>query len=129
MTNLRYAPQLLPVMSQDRLSLYAEVSGDSNPIHLDRHCAAEAGFSDTICHGMLAMTDIGELVRKVGDGWALESYSCRFLAPMLVGTQLSISGEITEEMREKHADNKVLAFIAKNQCGDVMIKGRAIFRK
>lgn len=66
---------------------YAEVSGDNNPIHLDRHYAQKHGFPDKIAHGMLTM---GKVWSVLSDhilspiDWP-DKYEMKFLSPVFVG--------------------------------------------
>lgn len=42
-------------ITQDEINLYAQISNDYNPIHLDEELAKSHGFPNTIAHGMLTM--------------------------------------------------------------------------
>jgi acyl dehydratase len=123
------APAWLRDMHQGELQAYAELSGDRNPIHLDRGQAILAGHPDLICHGMLAMTDIGGWLVRAMAGWQLQSLSCRFVAPMVVGTRLKVSGSCVERMQGDEPPQATVDFISKDAGGDVRVTGRAIFQK
>jgi len=128
METSRLEPALLRDMHQDELRAYAELSGDSNLIHLNRAQATLAGHPDVICHGMLSMTDIGSWLTRAMTGWQLEAFSCRFVAPMSVGTRLSIA-EVCPEEDEMNSCEITINFSAKdNKSGDVKVIGRAYFR-
>lgn len=68
------------------ITAYAEVSGDDNPIHLDRAAAAAAGYPDVIAHGMSALAVVCELIldrHAAGDAAALTGVGARFAGPIL----------------------------------------------
>jgi acyl dehydratase len=73
---------------------YAEISGDRNPIHLDRDAAEAAGFPDVIAHGMsvLALTCEDVVDRCVGgDATLVTGVGCRFSCPVVPGEPLEIA--------------------------------------
>ena len=43
-------------INQDDLVLYANASGDQNPIHIDQNFAKKSGLPDVIAHGMLILS-------------------------------------------------------------------------
>ena len=47
-------------IDQTRIELYAEASGDFNPIHVDREYAAGTQFGSTIAHGMMVAAIVSE---------------------------------------------------------------------
>ena len=57
-------------ITQDRLTAYAEASGDDNPLHLDREFAAGTRFGGIIAHGMLTLAFISEMMTAhLGRAW------------------------------------------------------------
>jgi acyl dehydratase len=73
---------------------YAEVSGDRNPIHLDRDAARAAGFRDVIAHGMSVLAlACNEVVDRYvgGDASRVRGIGCRFSSPVAPGEPLEIS--------------------------------------
>ncbi len=79
---------------------FAEVSGDENPIHLDRSAALAAGFTDVVVHGMalLARCLTSDAVRDSADlspesspppGGACE-VSCQFGRPAHPGDVVTV---------------------------------------
>lgn len=68
------------------------LSGDRNPLHIDPAAARKAGFDDVFLHGLCTL---GFAARAVinsvgrGDPCALESISCRFAKPVMLGAPLT----------------------------------------
>jgi acyl dehydratase len=83
---------------------YAGASGDFNVIHWNERVATGVGLPNVIAHGMFTMAEAGRLVTDwVGDPARVESYGVRFSSPVPVsdddkGTDLTISGEVTEKL-------------------------------
>ena len=45
-------------ISQELIDAYASISGDFNPIHVDRQAAAASAFGGTIAHGCIPMEPV-----------------------------------------------------------------------
>ncbi len=67
--------------------MFAGVSGDTNPVHLDEEFAAATPFKGRIAHGMLTASLISTVfgTRLPGPGCIYMSQSLKFLAPVRVG--------------------------------------------
>ncbi|MDH1440504.1 MaoC/PaaZ C-terminal domain-containing protein [Pseudomonas sp. GD03721] len=81
-------------ISAEMLHRYAEASGDSNPLHLDRAFAQKAGFDDVIVHGMLGMALLGRLLDSHFAAEDIRSFSARFLSIMPVGKRIRCQAEV-----------------------------------
>jgi 3-hydroxybutyryl-CoA dehydratase len=75
------------------LVLFAGVSGDTNPVHLDEEFAQGTMFKGRIAHGMLIAGVISAVLgtRLPGPGAIYVSQSMKFLAPVRVGDTLKAS--------------------------------------
>ena len=104
--------------------LYAGVSGDTNPVHLDDEYAAETMFKGRIAHGMLSAAFISTVIgtKLPGPGCIYVNQSLKFKAPVKAGDTVAAHCEITELLPEKKF------IVLKTQCivGDkVVIDGEA----
>ena len=74
------------VMERD-VSLFADLSGDANPIHLCDRFAAGTRFGQRIAHGMLTASLVSALLgtRLPGPGAVYLSQTLTFLAPVKIG--------------------------------------------
>ncbi|QTP56550.1 dehydratase [Billgrantia sulfidoxydans] len=122
-------PARLREMDQAALRTYAALSGDLNPIHLDREQAIRAGHPGLICHGMLAMTDIGGWLTHAMAGWRLVDYACRFVAPMAVGTRLQVTACGGEPQQEDGLVRVGVELVARDAEGIIRVTGRADFER
>jgi len=77
---------LYKYISSEAPTLYAEASGDRNPLHLDASIAAERGMDGTVLHGMcsLAFMLSGLMIILGGNGF-IKSADSRFSAPVKPG--------------------------------------------
>ncbi len=69
------------------LVMFAGMSGDTNPMHLNEQYAANTMFNGVIAHGMLCSSFISTVVgtRLPGPGCVYIKQSLRFLAPVRPG--------------------------------------------
>src|SRR5207302_7944372 len=89
-------------ITQQQLSVYADASGDHNPIHVDEEFARTTMFRGTIAHGMLVLALIGEMMFAAhGEAWASRGrLKVRFKAPARPGDRITASAYITREDAE-----------------------------
>ncbi len=78
-----------PVMESD-IEIFAELTGDHNPVHLDETYAVGTFFKGRIAHGMLSAGFISAVIgmKLPGPGAIYMSQTLRFLAPVRIGDQV-----------------------------------------
>lgn len=74
-------------VSEADIVAYADLAGDTNPVHLDAAYAATTRFHGRIAHGMLSAGFIATVLgtRLPGPGSIYVSQSLRFRAPVRIG--------------------------------------------
>ena len=79
------------------IELFAEVSTDRNPVHLDEDYARETIFAGRIAHGMLTAGLISAVIGEQlpGHGTVYLGQSLRFLAPVRPGDTVLAEVEVT----------------------------------
>lgn len=116
---------IVRTLGERDIQLFALVSGDVNPAHLDVDYAATDLFRRIIAHGMWG----GGLISAVlgtelpGPGAIYLSQSLRFAHPVGLGDTITASVTVTEKRAEHH----IVLFDCRcvNQDGDVVISGQA----
>jgi len=112
-------------ITESDVKLFAELSGDSNPVHLDVDFAKNTIFKGRIAHGMLC----GSLISTVlgmylpGPGSIYLKQELKFMAPVYFGDTLTATCSVKEKVVEKNRvilDCKVI-----NQNDVVVISGEA----
>lgn len=104
--------------------LFAGVSGDTNPVHLDAEYAAGTMFKTRIAHGMLSAGFISTVIgtKLPGPGAIYVGQTLKFKAPVRIGDTVTARVEVTGLVAEKK-------FVTlKTQClvgGKVVIDGEA----
>lgn len=105
---------------------FAELTGDINPIHMDKLYAEQAVFGERIAHGMLTASLISAVlgIKLPGPGNIYVSQSLKFRAPVKFGDVIEAEVEVVEKIPER---NRVhLKTICRNQDGTVVLEGEAI---
>ena len=90
------------VMERD-VSLFADLSGDANPIHLCDRYAANTKFGQRIAHGMLTASLVSALLgtKLPGPGAVYLSQTLTFLAPVKIGDVVTARVEVVELVAER----------------------------
>jgi len=83
--------------------LFSGVSGDTNPLHLNKDFAATTRFGGPIVHGMLTASLISTVVgtRLPGPGCVYVSQSLKFRAPVRVGDTVQVRATVKEIIAAK----------------------------
>jgi len=104
--------------------MFAGVSGDTNPVHLDEAFAAETPFKGRIAHGMLGASLLSTVfgTKLPGPGCIYISQDLRFKAPVRIGDTVVAKVTISEIVAEKRR----VTFACECRVGDtVVIDGAA----
>lgn len=89
-------PTVEKTVDQARIEMYAQASGDFNPIHVDEDFAAQTQFGGTIAHGMMIAAAISEMMSAAfGTDWARSGkMKIRFRAPVKPGQRVTARGSV-----------------------------------
>ncbi|MEX2201710.1 MAG: MaoC family dehydratase [Dongiaceae bacterium] len=90
-------------VSEADIVLFAGISGDSNPVHVDDDYARDTMFKGRIAHGMLTASFISAVLgtRLPGPGCIYLSQNLRFKAPVRIGDTVRAVVEVTEIDRDR----------------------------
>ncbi len=106
------------------ITMFAGISGDTNPVHLDESFAEQTMFAGRIAHGMLSASFISTVfgTRLPGPGCVYLSQELRFKAPVKAGD--TVQARVT--VKEIQADKKRVVFDTVCSVGDkVVLEGEA----
>ncbi|MEO5796777.1 MAG: bifunctional enoyl-CoA hydratase/phosphate acetyltransferase [Rhodoferax sp.] len=107
------------------IQLFAAVSGDVNPAHVDALYAKSSRFHGIIAHGMLGASLISTMLgtRFPGPGTIYLGQSLKFLKPVHVGDTLTVTVTVAAMDPAKH--RLTLDTRCTNQNGELVIDGQA----
>ena len=104
--------------------MFAAVSMDTNPVHLNAEIAAESVFKQRIAHGMLSAGLISAVLgtQLPGPGTIYMGQTLRFRAPVKIGDTVTATAEVTAlDAEKKRVTLKTVCTVA----GKVVIEGEA----
>ena len=113
------------VITEKDIELFAEVSGDRNPLHMDEEFAKKTPFGQRIAHGALTASYISGILGNdlPGPGSIFVGLNMRFRRPVLIGSLVIVKVEVTEM---KDRGNRVTLKVSCNVDGKAAISGEAM---
>jgi len=108
------------------IELFAEVSGDYNPVHMSEEFAQKTFFGGRIAHGVIAIALLSAAMAKLPGLVILLSHSSRFLKPVRIGDAITAVAEATSVRKEKGI--VVLKNTCTNQNGETVVEGETMVR-
>ncbi len=113
------------MLTQKDIQLFAVMSGDVNPAHLDEEYARSDMFHEIIAHGMWG----GSLISTVlgtqlpGPGTIYLGQTFRFLKPVGIGD--TVTARVTVKSKDEKKKRLILDCVCLNQDGKEVITGEA----
>jgi acyl dehydratase len=106
--------------------LFAGISGDFNPVHVDEEFAKRTPFKSRIAHGALPQSLIAPVLgmKLPGLGTVLVEITCRFRAPTYFGDTITAKAVVSEKIEEKRWVRMTLTWT--NQKGETVATGEAV---
>lgn len=112
-------------VSESDVYLFAGISGDLNPAHINQVHAEGTMFKGRIAHGMLSAAFISTVLGTVlpGPGTIYIAQELRFTAPVRFGDTVTATVSVSELDKENNIAK--LETVCVNQSGTIVIKGTA----
>ncbi len=108
------------------VTMFAGVTGDFNPVHVDEAAAQRSRFGGRIAHGMLSAGIISAAIagKLPGPGSIYLSQTLKFKAPVRIGDTVTASVSVLEIFMSKRRVR--LATVCQNQNGVTVLEGEAM---
>jgi 3-hydroxybutyryl-CoA dehydratase len=113
-------------VSESDIYLFAGVTGDFNPAHINEAYAEKTFFKTRIAHGMLLAGFVSAVLgcQLPGPGAIYIRQELNFLAPVRIGDTITARAEVVEIMPGKN--HVRLRTICINQDGTMVLDGEAV---
>ena len=89
--------EIIRALTQAEINAFAKLSGDCNPIHLDKEFAAQTRFGRTIVHGVFLQSILQGLCDQLRPGERHISQSLSFTAPTYADEEMRFSARISSK--------------------------------
>ena len=113
-------------ISESDVYLFAGITGDLNPVHIDAEYAKTTPFKQRIAQGVLITGLISTVlgIKLPGPGAIMVSSSVKFTAPVYFGDTVMAEVEVIEKDKDKNRLR--LKTVCSNQNGKPVVSGEFI---
>lgn len=113
-------------VTDEDIQLFARVSGDDNPIHLNEDYAAQTPFGQRIAHGMYSVGIISAILGNdlPGVGTIYLGQDVKFKAPVFLGDEITATVECTNYREDKRIATFRTTVV--RQDGTLVVDGQAV---
>ena len=124
MINIGDKESFTKTVSEADVYLYAGITGDMNPAHIDEEDAKKGMFGRRIAHGMLTAGFVSAVLgtKLPGKGTIYMGQELSFTKPVYIGDTITATVEAVEKIKDKILKLKT---VCTNQNGDVVLDGVA----
>ncbi len=113
-------------ISEADISLFAGITGDLNPAHINEEYAKNTFFKTRIAHGILQAGFISAAIgmQLPGPGTIYIRQELNFLAPVRIGDTITARVEVSELNTEKN--RAIMKTTCSNQNKEIVLDGQAL---
>ncbi|MBM7700981.1 MaoC family dehydratase [Kurthia huakuii] len=106
---------------------FAGISGDLNPIHINKIAGEASIFKDRVAHGMLVSSLISTTIgmKLPGEGTIYLGQNLKFTRPVYIGDTVTAKVEVAEFIKK---DIVKLLTTVTNQHGKTVVEGDAVVK-
>ena len=118
-------------VSETDAVLFAGITGDFYPLHVDEEFAKTTRFKTRIVHGAMLVGFLSTVMARINDhlpppGGVSTRYDIRFVGPVMFGDTITTSLTVSEKNPERN--ELIMDALCKNQKGDTVLKGQTIMK-
>jgi acyl dehydratase len=112
-------------ITEEHVKIYADLTGDYNPLHFDESFAAQTKFERLVVQGGLTTGLLHALVAMdtPGPGTVFLSQNWNFTAPVFIGDTITAEAEVLSVHESKPVSQ--LEFKIRRQDGETVLEGEA----
>lgn len=116
---------LAKTISETDVYLFAGITGDFNPAHVNEAAARETRFGGRIAHGILSAGLISAVLamKLPGPGTIYLGQELKFTKPVRIGDTVTATCTVIQLVPEKNL--AYLETVCRNEAGEIVIQGTA----
>jgi len=113
------------IVKQVDVEMFAQITGDKNPIHMDDEYAKNSQFGRRIAHGLLVSGYISAVLGTIlpGPGSIYLSQTISFKSPVYIGDEITATVTVIDIREDKPI--VTLKTFCKNQENNIVVDGEA----
>lgn len=127
--NIGDSAEFSKTVTESDINLFAGITGDFNPVHVNNDYAEKSIFKGRIAHGILTAGFISTVLgtELPGPNSIYLGQELKFVAPVKVGDTVTARATIIE----KREDKRILKLetVVVNQHGEKVVDGNAVIKK
>ena len=108
-------------ITENDIKLFAEISGDFNPIHMSEEFAKKTLFGGRIAHGVIPIGLLSAAMTKLPGLVIFLGAADKFLAPVRIGDTITATGEVIGVRKDKGI--LTIKTSCTNQKGETVVEG------
>jgi 3-hydroxybutyryl-CoA dehydratase len=114
-------------LTDEQVRIYAQISGDTNPIHISKEYGINSMFGKCIVHGYFSTSIFSKIygTKLYSDGHILVSQKCKYIAPIYTDTEYLATFKVKQIFPSKNRV-KYLNEIFDKQTGKLKVTGEAV---
>lgn len=111
--------------SNSDVMLFAEISGDRNPVHINDIAAKNSVFGQRVVHGAFVLSTVSALLgeKLPGEGTIYLGQESKFTAPVFIDDTVIATCEVVEIIKDKNIVKLHCSLV--NQAGKIVAEGLA----
>jgi 3-hydroxybutyryl-CoA dehydratase len=111
--------------SEADVLLFAEISGDMNPVHISESKAKKSAFGRRVVHGAFISSIISALLgeKLPGEGTIYLGQETKFVAPVFIDDTILVTCEVINIIKDKNIVEFSCTIV--NQHGNLVVEGVA----
>ena len=119
-------------VTETDVNLFAGITGDLHPIHMDEEFAKKTRFGTRIAHGALLVGFISTVMGKMNHaqipppGGVSNRYDVIFTGPVMFGDTITTELTLNEKIPERN--EVIFDALCTNQRGETVLKGKTIMK-
>lgn len=117
------------VITEKDIRVYADIVGDTNPIHLSNEAARSRGFEKQVVHGMLTGSLISTVMGTIfpGEGTVYLEQNLKFINPVYEGERVTATVIVTEILKPEKGIYRLYTSV-ESEAGKNLIEGYAVVK-
>ena len=124
--DIGYKTSVAKTITETDIVMFAGISGDLNPIHINENYARKTFFGSRIAHGVLSMALLSAAGTELPGLVILLSMSGKFLKPVRIGDTITATTEVVAVRKDKAI--VTLKTSCTNQNGEAVVEGETVVK-